>query len=111
MIGAVATPVPAKFLEDDGSDFSWEAPVLWQDASPEVPLRKLMTQQARNLVSIARLYFHYRRTRETTKDSTGQHTRIPSYEHVAGMMQMPGRHPAKDAGLYGIIVCKEDAEA
>ena len=75
---SVKTPVPERYFETNSS-FSWDGnlvpapqPLLWQDVAPHVPLRQLISQEARQMVSIGRLYSHYRRTRQTWNIAAGK---------------------------------------
>ena len=110
-------PIPAKYFAT-ADEFSWSgnlvpnpAAFLWQDVAPEVPFANLISQEARNCVSVCQLYSHYRKSRQVTQKSTGAVKQVQCYEHVAGQIQCKNRYPADDMGIYGILVCKEDSRA
>ena len=109
--------IPQQYFADK-STFSWTANLvpnscsfLWQDVDPSIPFRELFSQEARNLLSIARVYSHYRESRKYTADSTGRNTSVPCYSHISGMINHSGRYIADDMGLYGIVLARDDAKA
>ena len=113
----VREPIPKEYFAQQPI-FSWNGNLvpnscsfLWQDVHPSVPFRDLFSQEARNLLSIARLYSHYRESRKYTADSMGRSHTVSCYSHVSGMVNHSGRYVADDMGLYGVVIARDDAKA
>ena len=115
--GTAETPIPQEFFDNNAEAFTWEGnlvphpvPCLWQDVHPDIPFGQLLSQEAREMVSVCRLYSQYRKRRQVLNDKTHAAKHVPCYEHVAGQMSTKSRFPQDDVGLFGIIVSKDDVK-
>ena len=105
---APETPIPRIFFERNAIEFSWggslvPAPIacLWQDVHPEIPFGRLLSQDARSMVSVCRLYSQYRKKRQVVSYSTHGSKYVDCYEHVAGQTSTRSRCPQDDVACLG----------